>query len=280
MAYIGNTNTTQSFTPAVDFFSGNGSTTAFTLSRPVASVAQVQVVIENVPQKPTDAYTVSSNTITFTSAPPSGTNNIYVYYTSPITQVIQPGQGTVGTTQLVDASVTSAKMSTGAALANIGTGGVTQSYLGTNVAGNGPAFSAYKSSNQTISQNTLTKVTFDTESFDTNNNFASSTFTPTVAGYYQPNGVVHFNGTGGRQYVFAWYLYKNGAAYSRSVVSLAMGTGGESYMSVPSTVIYMNGTTDTMEMYFYEYDYSAGGSMSILSGATYTTFGAYLVRAA
>ena len=95
MSYIGNTNTTQAFTPAVDFFSGNASTTAFTLSRPVASVAQVQAVISNVPQTPNTAFTVSGNTITFTSAPPSGTNNIYVYYTSPITQVIAPGQNTV-----------------------------------------------------------------------------------------------------------------------------------------------------------------------------------------
>jgi len=100
MAFIGNTNTTQAFTPAVDFFSGNASTTAFTLSRPVASVAQVQAVVNNVAQNPSSAYTVSGNTITFTSAPSSGTNNIYVYYTSPITQVIAPSQGTVGTTQL------------------------------------------------------------------------------------------------------------------------------------------------------------------------------------
>lgn len=100
MAYIGNTSTTQSFTPAIDYFSGNGSTTAFTLSRPVASVAQVQVVVNNVTQNPGSAFTISSNTITFTGAPSSGTNNIYVYYTSPITQLISPGQGTVGVTQL------------------------------------------------------------------------------------------------------------------------------------------------------------------------------------
>jgi hypothetical protein len=110
MAAIGNSPTQQAFTPAIDYFSGNGSTTAFTLSRPVASVAQVQVTIDNVAQNPSSAYTVSSNTITFTSAPLSGTNNIYVYYTSPITQVIAPGQGTVGTTALVDASVTTAKL--------------------------------------------------------------------------------------------------------------------------------------------------------------------------
>mgnify|MGYP006269770255 CR=1 FL=1 len=110
MSYIGNTVTTQGFTAAVDFFSGNGSTTAFTLSRPVASVAQVQAVISNVPQIPGVAFTVSGNTITFTSAPPTASNNIYVYYTSPITQVIQPSQGTVG----------AAQMQSGAAAGNLG----------------------------------------------------------------------------------------------------------------------------------------------------------------
>jgi hypothetical protein len=110
MSFIGNTPTQQAFTPAVDVFSGNGSTTAFTLSRPVASVAQVEAVIENVQQSPVDAYTVNGNTITFTSAPPSGSSNIYVRYTSPITQVIAPTDGSVGTSKLVDAAVTTAKL--------------------------------------------------------------------------------------------------------------------------------------------------------------------------
>jgi hypothetical protein len=100
MSYIGNTSTTQAFTPAVDYFSGNASTTAFTLSKTIASVAQVQVTVANVPQNPSSAYTISGQTLTFTSAPPSGTNNIYVYYTSPITQVIAPGQNTVYPTSL------------------------------------------------------------------------------------------------------------------------------------------------------------------------------------
>ncbi len=95
MAFIGNTPTTQAFVPAIDYFSGNGSAVTFTLSRPVGSNAQVQVVVENVPQAPGDAYSISGNSITFTSAPPVGANNIYVYYTSPITQIIAPSQGTV-----------------------------------------------------------------------------------------------------------------------------------------------------------------------------------------
>jgi hypothetical protein len=108
MAFIGNTDTTQAFTPAIDYFSGNGSTTAFTLSRPVASVAQVQAVVNNVAQNPSSAFSVSGNTITFTSAPSAGTSNIYVYYTSPITQVIAPGQNTVNSTSLVAGAATQA----------------------------------------------------------------------------------------------------------------------------------------------------------------------------
>ena len=139
MAFIGNTNTTQAFTPAIDYFSGTGSATAFTLSRPVASVAQVQVTIDNVAQNPSSAYTVSGSTITFTSAPLSGTNNIYVYYTSPITQVIAPGQGTVGTTALVDASVTTAKLAstTGSGAVVLATSPtLTTPILGTPTSGN------------------------------------------------------------------------------------------------------------------------------------------------
>jgi hypothetical protein len=100
MSYIGNTQQNQSFVPAVDYFSGNGSTTAFTLSRPVKSVYELEVVVNNVQQNPSSAYTVNGSTITFTGAPSSGTNNIYVSYTSPNTQVVQPGQGTVGSQQI------------------------------------------------------------------------------------------------------------------------------------------------------------------------------------
>ena len=108
MSYIGNNPSQQAFAPAVDYFNGNASTVAFTLSRPVASVAQVQVTIENVPQNPSSSFTVSGSTITFTSAPPSGTSNIYVQYTSPITQVIAPGQGTVTATSMASSTGTGA----------------------------------------------------------------------------------------------------------------------------------------------------------------------------
>ena len=85
MAYIGNTVQNQGFTPAIDYFNGDGTTVTFTLSRPIASVAQLIVAIDNVIQNPSSAFGVSGNSITFTSAPLSGTNNIWVEYTSLIT---------------------------------------------------------------------------------------------------------------------------------------------------------------------------------------------------
>lgn len=85
MAFIGNNVQTQGFTPAVDYFSGTGVAVTFTLSRPVAASVQVEAVIDNVVQNPSTAYTVSGNAITFSSAPLSGTNNIYVRYTSLVT---------------------------------------------------------------------------------------------------------------------------------------------------------------------------------------------------
>jgi hypothetical protein len=127
-----------------------------------------------------------------------------------------------------------------------------------------PAFSAYKSATQSLSSGTFTKITFDTEEFDTNNNFASSRFTPTVAGYYQITGVV--NNSTGTQTVAT--IYKNGSIFKN-------GTNGSLYSSVATALIYLNGSTDYVELYGY-----FGTGTSTGSGAEQTYFQGCLLRGA
>ena len=95
MAYIGNNLTVSQYAPQIAYFSGNGSTTAFTLPQSVVSSAQILVFVANVPQNPSSAYTVSGTTLTFTSAPPTGTNNVWVEYTSLQTNTVAPSVGSV-----------------------------------------------------------------------------------------------------------------------------------------------------------------------------------------
>jgi hypothetical protein len=99
MAYLGSTPETQTFTSGTDYFNGDGISVSFTLSRPVASVNDIDVVVSNVVQQPSTAYSVSGTTITFTSAPPAGTANVYARYLSTATQTLTPSPGTVGTSQ-------------------------------------------------------------------------------------------------------------------------------------------------------------------------------------
>ena len=61
-------------------FSGDGTTTNFVLSQTVTLTAEIEVFIGNVRQDPFSAYTVSGTTLSFTAAPASGTNNIYVVF--------------------------------------------------------------------------------------------------------------------------------------------------------------------------------------------------------
>ena len=148
---------------------------------------------------------------------------------------------------------------------------ITQADLATNVAGNGPAFSAYQTSATSLTGGAWTKITFNTEQFDTNNNFASSTFTPTVAGYYQINAQIQYDIASVANANIR--IYKNGSALIQgNYLSLAAQNGP---CVVVSGLIYCNGTTDTIEIYG-----NIGTTCNTLTGLPATMFSGAMVRGA
>jgi hypothetical protein len=132
-----------------------------------------------------------------------------------------------------------------------------------------PAFSAYQSSAQTLASGTYTKIQLQTEEFDTANCFDSTTnyrFTPTVAGYYQVNGALQLAITNTSILLI---IYKNGASFKVGGVNSA--SGGTNV----NALVYLNGTTDYIELYGY---FTIGQNTNAGSQATY--FQACLVRGA
>ena len=137
----------------------------------------------------------------------------------------------------------------------------------------GPAFSVYRNALQnSVAATTWTKVQLNTEVFDTNNNFDSTTnyrFTPTVAGYYMFTGSIASNGS---STYMGTRIYKNGTNASQS---FADNSGG--YSAASSCLLYMDGSTDYVELYGF---LSSSGAFYGEANQSFTYFQGFLVRGA
>jgi len=108
----------------------------------------------------------------------------------------------------------------------------------------GPSFSAFLGSNQAVLTG-QTKITLNTELWDTNSNYDNATnyrFTPTVAGYYQVNWYAN---TTGSVSLLQCSIYLNG---SNTAAGAEPTTGNASQVAA---LIYMDGSTDYIEFYFF-----------------------------
>ena len=136
-----------------------------------------------------------------------------------------------------------------------------------------PAFSAYQSTLQSIPAGPppYVKILFQTEEFDTNSNYDTTTsrFTPTVAGYYQVSGGFQILSASTSGVIV---VYKNGAAYKFGTYPSVAGVNP---LLAVSCLVYCNGSTDYVEIW--------GGS-TILNNtnplATNTYFQAAMIRSA
>ena len=175
--------------------------------------------------------------------------NIRSNATTGIVQIVGPATGT--TRVLTVPNADSTMIVSGGALGTPSSGtltnctGLPQTGLGTNVVGAGPIAIAYNTADQTFTTSVTTKMTFNTERVDSNNNFATSTFTPTVAGYYTMTTLLGlWTVSGAAATALTVFLYKNGAQFQ-----VLNRTQTNTYVINGSCMFYANGTTDYFEIY-------------------------------
>ena len=331
MAYVGNPIDTQNtFQSLVEKrFNGDGSTTDFTLDVAPGNVLDIEVFVGNVRQDPNSAYTVSGTTLSFTGAPPSGTNNIYVVHQAKSVGTIDVPTGGVAAGSLAT-SVLTGQTDIGGAIADAdlflvddGAGGTLRktaasrikTYVGgfdvSSITGatemaevpagtdefnisdggtlkridfahmnNTPAFIARLSSDQTISNTTATKVTFDAEDIDTDGAFASNKFTvPSGKG-----GMYHLIAGTRMPYLddnekLEVYFYINGSAQSRGeTIDFYGGGSNDDNVRFTTSATFVLTETDYVEIYVR---HNEGASQPIDGGSSqansYTFFAGYRV---
>jgi hypothetical protein len=143
---------------------------------------------------------------------------------------------------------------------------------------NTPAFEAYLSSSQTITHDTVTKVAFNTEVFDTASAYDNSSnyrFTPQTAGKYFTYGNVTAVADIQQLKRFSLYIYKNGSTHK--VVSFYFNNNEARYADLfIGTVIDMNGSSDYLEM-FVKIEYASSGTLQVNGTQGRSGFGAYKI---
>ena len=230
-------------------------TTSYTLDNPVANENEIALFINFVRQEPTTAYTASGTTLTLTSAT-SASDDMYCVFLGKAVQTVNPPNGSVGISQL---SATGTKDST-----TFLRGDNTFASAG---GANTPAFSARPNAVQAIANDTLTKVSFQTEDFDTDNAFASDKFTVPSgkAGKYYFEATFLINSATDKQ--FAGYIYKNGSRILYSIGKEQTGGGSATSATATASVILDLAEGDYIEFYIYQ---DTGSSKNTFD--TYTKF--------
>ena len=303
MAYIGNTPASNFASVTKDTFNGDGSTTAFTLSK-TATTNGVAVYVENVRQIPTTAYTVSGTTLDFGSgnAPPTGTNNIYVLHhnavastaTHPagqdltaanatLTGDVTIGSGTAADRKIVfdgNAQDYHVGLDDSADKLIIGKGSAlgTTSHIVTDADGNitmplQPMYRAVLANRMSLSGTAETQVTDITENFDVGNDATGGTFTCPIDGKYLATFSGSFR-TDGASYVDA-SIKQNTTYRARGYSELSNAAevrGANAWHPFGMSALLDCSASDTIKFFF-----GAGTGASQLLETPYTVMQVKLV---
>lgn len=223
------------------------------------------VSLNGILQAPTDSYTISGSTIIFSSALTTSDVIDFIIVLGDVLNIGTPSDNTVSLAKL---TATGTKDSTTFLRGDntFASAGITPLY-----------FSAKGTGTYTLSHNTLTKVQYATELYDSDSCYDNSTnyrFTPTTAGYYHLGGSIlcykstndltyvqigiYKNGTGGTKIAEAGlFRYDNSSAFTYAIQPFVSGFA------------YANGTTDYFEV-FAQAQQVGSGSISVDAGNTFS----------
>ena len=193
------------------------------------------VSVNGVIQAPTDSFTVSGSTITFASTLSVSDTIDFIMALGNVLDIGVPSDSTVSLSKL---TATGTKDSTtflrGDNTFAVPSGGV-----------NTPYFQAKKTTTQNFSQNTQAVVLFDSEDFDDDGVYDTSTgkFQPNEAGKYLIHTQVTFANSGGNEYCV---ITKNGTAIKWGQ-NYPTGTAGNKKQDT-SVIVSLNGSTDYVQV--------------------------------
>ena len=201
-----------------------------------------------------DTHTVGGVTYTYNSAETKWKTTINSNAFLPLSGGTLSGNLTLGSNQLTAGGLTypTSDGTTGQYLQTNGSGTLSFATV-TSTEYQGPAVSVQRAtSTQSLTDSTWTKIQFNSENFDTDNCFDSSTnyrFTPTKAGYYAVHGQVDISYSNIEPSSQSVALYKNGSVEKRTQSS---GTGLPYGARVNlNHLVYMNGSSDYLEIFAY-----------------------------
>ena len=209
-------------------------------------------------QEPTTAYTASGVNLTLSSAT-SATDDMYCIFLGKALQTVNPPNASVGASQIVDASITSGKLASGV--------------LPTNTA----EFLAKIGTQITLTNNTFTKATFQSEVYDPDSVYDNSTnyrFTAPSAGkyFFYANVVIHDASTDIQEGDLAFY--KNGSIHATT--NWQKNSGGRlRQLSMTNTVVLDLSSSDYIEVYVQIGTVDGGNGILETSSSVKNFFGGY-----
>jgi hypothetical protein len=267
MAYIG-PEPAESFTSFATQEFSTSATTSYTLDHAVANENEIALFVNNVRQQPGSgkAYTATGTALTLSAATAS-TDTMYCVFLGRALQTVTPATNSITAAMIGDTAI-SGKDALTAIPADtdeliISDAGTLKRIDYSLLRAGTPSFRAYASSTTNVDNNTATQISLQTEDWDTDSAFASSTFTVPSGkdGKYVIIGSIRADASWAETEQFNAMIYRNGASNTGAYVSNGINASHGNSSHVSAVIDLAAG--DTIKLYLY---HDEGGTEGIQTG--------------